>query len=66
MIPGRGVALATTMTIVAIVVVVPLSALVLSLHGITPAGFIATAFSPRSPRTGSASARRSSPRRSTS
>ncbi len=37
MIPGRGVALATTMTIVAIVVVVPLSALVLSLHGITPA-----------------------------
>jgi sulfate transport system permease protein len=46
MIPGRGVALATTMTIIAIVVVVPLSALVLSLHGITPAGFIATAFSP--------------------
>jgi sulfate transport system permease protein len=46
MIPGRGVALATTMTIVTIVVVVPLSALVFSLHGITPAGFIATAFSP--------------------
>jgi sulfate transport system permease protein len=46
MIPGRGLALGTTMMIVAIVVVVPLGALVLSLNGITPAGFIHTAFSP--------------------
>jgi sulfate transport system permease protein len=34
------------MTIVAIVVVVPLAALVLSLNGLTPAGFVHTAFSP--------------------
>jgi sulfate transport system permease protein len=34
------------MTIVGIVVVLPLSALVFTLHGITPAGFLATAFSP--------------------
>jgi sulfate transport system permease protein len=46
MIPGRGLALGTTMMIVAIVVVVPLGALVLSLNGITPAAFIHTAFSP--------------------
>ena len=45
MIPGRGLALGITMTIVAFVVVFPLSALVLSLHGITPAGLIHTAFS---------------------
>jgi sulfate/thiosulfate transport system permease protein len=35
-----------TMTIVAIVVVVPLGALVLSLNGITPASFVKTALSP--------------------
>jgi sulfate transport system permease protein len=46
MIPGRGLALGMTMTVVAIVVVVPLTALVLSLNGITPAAFVATAFSP--------------------
>src|SRR5665213_1886632 len=46
MIPGRGLALGTTMMIVAIVVVVPLGALVLSLNGITPAQFVHTAFSP--------------------
>jgi sulfate transport system permease protein len=46
MIPGRGLALGLTMTIVAIVVVLPLSALVLTLKGITPAGFLQTAFSP--------------------
>jgi sulfate transport system permease protein len=46
MIPGRGLALGMTMTIVAIVVVVPLGALVLSLDGITPAAFVSTAFSP--------------------
>ncbi len=45
MIPGRGLALGITMMIVAIVVVVPLGALVLTLNGITPAGFLATAFS---------------------
>jgi sulfate transport system permease protein len=45
MIPGRGLALGMTMTIVAIVVVVPLGALVLTLHGITPAALVATAFS---------------------
>jgi sulfate transport system permease protein len=46
MIPGRGLALGLTMTIVAIVVVAPLSALVLSLNGIAPAAFLQTAFSP--------------------
>jgi sulfate transport system permease protein len=46
MIPGRGLALGTTLLIVAAVVVVPLGALVLSLNGITPAHFVATAFSP--------------------
>jgi sulfate transport system permease protein len=46
MIPGRGIALGLTMTIVAIVVVLPLSALVLTLKGITPAAFLHTAFSP--------------------
>jgi sulfate transport system permease protein len=35
-----------TMTIVAIVVVIPLGALVLSLNGITPASFVKTALSP--------------------
>ena len=46
MIPGRGLALGMTMTIVGVVVIVPLGALVLSLNGITPEAFIKTAFSP--------------------
>src|SRR5258708_21369433 len=45
-IPGRGLALGMTMTIVAIVVIVPLGALALTLNGITPEAFVKTAFSP--------------------
>ncbi len=47
MIPGRGIALGLTMTIVSIVIVAPLAAIVLSLSGISPAQLLATAFSPR-------------------
>jgi len=47
MIPGRGVALGITMAVISIVVLVPLAAIVLSLAGITPQGFLAIAFSPR-------------------
>jgi sulfate transport system permease protein len=46
-IPGRGVALGLTVAIVSLVVLIPLAAIVLSLNGITPAGFVAIAFSPR-------------------
>jgi sulfate transport system permease protein len=47
MIPGRGIALGLTVTIVSLVVLVPLASIVLTLNGITPAGFIDVAFSPR-------------------
>jgi sulfate transport system permease protein len=47
MIPGRGIALGLTMAIISIVVLVPLAAIFLSLNGVTPAGFVAVAFSPR-------------------
>ncbi len=46
-IPGRGVALGLTVAIVSLVVLIPLAAIVLSLNGITPAGFLSIAFSPR-------------------
>ncbi|MGB8266471.1 MAG: sulfate ABC transporter permease subunit CysT [Candidatus Velthaea sp.] len=47
MIPGRGIALALTMLVIAILVIVPLSAIIVTMAGITPQGFIAIAFSPR-------------------
>ncbi len=47
MIPGRGVALALTMLVIAILVIVPLSAIILTMAGITPERFVAIAFSPR-------------------
>jgi sulfate transport system permease protein len=46
-IPGRGIALGLTITIVSLVVLLPLAAIVLSLSGITPAQLVAIAFSPR-------------------
>jgi sulfate/thiosulfate transport system permease protein len=47
MIPGRGIALGITMTIVSIVVIAPLAAIVLTLQHVSPAAFAAAAFSPR-------------------
>jgi sulfate transport system permease protein len=47
MIPGRGIALGLTVTIVSLVVLVPLASIVLTLSGITPAAFLGVAFSPR-------------------
>lgn len=46
-IPGRSLALGTTVALVAIVVVLPLAALALALHGIRPAAFAAALLSPR-------------------
>jgi len=46
-IPGRGIALAITMLVIAIFVIVPLSSIVLSMAGITPERFVSVAFSPR-------------------
>lgn len=47
MIPGRGIALALTMLVIAALVIVPLSAIILSMAGITPERFVSAAFSPR-------------------
>jgi sulfate transport system permease protein len=46
-IPGRGLSLGLTITIVSIVVLVPLAAIVLTLAGLPPAQILALAFSPR-------------------
>lgn len=47
MIPGRGLSLGITLSIVSIVVLAPVAALVLSAVGITPAHLAEAAFSPR-------------------
>lgn len=47
MIPGRGISLGVTVTVISIVVLVPLAAIVLSLAGMTPERFFQVAFSPR-------------------
>jgi sulfate transport system permease protein len=46
-IPGRSLALGTTLVLVAAVVVVPLAALVLALHGVSAATFADAVLSPR-------------------
>ncbi len=46
-IPGRPLLLGTTLTLVAAVVVVPLAALVCSLHGVSPATFANAVLAPR-------------------
>jgi sulfate transport system permease protein len=46
-IPGRNLALGTTLTLLTLVVLVPLSAVVLTLHGLTLERFLAVAASPR-------------------
>ncbi len=46
-IPGRGLALGTTLTLLTLVVLVPLAAIVATLQGLTPERFLAVAGSPR-------------------
>ena len=46
-IPGRSLALGTTIALVAAVVVLPLAALVFALHGVTPATFANAVLAPR-------------------
>jgi len=46
-IPGRAFAIAITMLVIAILVIVPLTAVILTMAGITPERFVAVAFSPR-------------------
>jgi sulfate/thiosulfate transport system permease protein len=47
MIPGRGLALGTTLTAVSLIVLIPLAAIVITAAGDTPAHIFAAAFSPR-------------------
>jgi sulfate transport system permease protein len=47
MIPGRGLALGTTLTIISLIVLIPLAAIVITATGDSPAHLFAAAFSPR-------------------
>jgi sulfate transport system permease protein len=47
MIPGRGLALGTTLTAISLIVLIPLAAIVVTAAGDTPAHVFAAAFSPR-------------------
>jgi sulfate transport system permease protein len=47
MIPGRGLALGTTLSIISLIVLIPLAAIVLTAFGDSPAHLFAAAFSPR-------------------